>query len=249
MKKCNKILEAVKRGINLALDNIEDDIQYQTHSKIKSMNTTKEYLDLMNIMVDLGLPSGTLWAKYNLGATSEFEYGDYYAWGEIKPKNEYNWDTYKYGYYKFENSDKLIKYNKNDNLTQLLLEDDAAYQNMHIHNFKFYIPTKEQCEELLEYTTNKWVNYKKSGVKGRLFTSKINGNSIFIPAAGFYSDAKINGLDTNGCIWSSTINSDTHKFNTQAYYINFYYFHDNNSNILDSSPRFDGYSIRPVYNL
>jgi hypothetical protein len=109
----------------------------------------------MEEVVDLGLPSGTLWCKTNLGAncgnTPESWYGKYYAWGEIESKPEFSWDNYKFGW-----ADELTKYNTNeqyaayfddeseiDNLTELQPEDDAACQNKHIHNFKFRIPTKE----------------------------------------------------------------------------------------------------------
>ena len=69
MKNYNKILEAINRGIQLALDVSDDEEQVQ-HVKSKQVynrDYTKEYLDLMEEVVDLGLPSGTLWCKYNLG--------------------------------------------------------------------------------------------------------------------------------------------------------------------------------------
>ena len=85
MKTYNKILEAVNRGIQLALDDFEDDeVQNIKSKQVQNRDYTKEYLDLMKIAVDLGLPSRTLWCKYNLGATCENTpeswYGDYYAW-------------------------------------------------------------------------------------------------------------------------------------------------------------------------
>ena len=145
MKNYNKILEAVNRGIKFALDDFEDnELQGQINSKISHQYGTKEWLDLMNEVVDLGLPSGTLWCKYNLDVdhtkllTPESWYGNYYAWGELVPNktNEdckiyFDWDNYK-----FRNYNKLTKYCNNpeyglngftDNLTELLPEDDAAY--------------------------------------------------------------------------------------------------------------------------
>ena len=221
MKKYNKILEAINRGIKFALDDFEDsEFQGQISSKVSHQHGTKEYLDLMNDVVDLSLPSGTLWCKYNLGVnlnqlnTPEDWYGGYYAWGELEPNKTdkdgntyFYWSNYKFG----EDFYKLTKYCNNskygygftDNLTELQPEDDVAYQNKKLHNFKFHIPTKEQCEELIKYTNNYWVNnYDPNktihnpendggikGLNGRIFEGK-NGSKLFIPAAGFcnYSD-------------------------------------------------------------
>ena len=92
MKNYNKILEAVNRGIQLALDDFDDDeVQNVKSKQVNHRDYTKEYLDLMEEVVDLGLPSGTLWCKYNLGVDQnqlskpEDWYGDYYAWGDPKP--------------------------------------------------------------------------------------------------------------------------------------------------------------------
>jgi len=83
-----QIVEAVNRGIKFALDDYEDnDIQGQTNSKVKYQGGMKEYVDLMNEVVDLGLPSGTLWCKYNLGSG---DYGEYYRWGDIIPTEFYS---------------------------------------------------------------------------------------------------------------------------------------------------------------
>jgi len=163
---------------------------------------------LRDEVVDLGLPSGTLWCKYNLDVNpnklskAKNWYGKYYAWGELEGNktNEdgkiyFDWDNYKF--YKFEKGYKLTKYCNNheyglngftDNLTELLPEDDAAYQFKKYHNFKFHIPSKEQCEELINCTTKYWVNnydpnnmehhINDNGIKGlngRVFIGK-NGN-------------------------------------------------------------------------
>jgi len=104
----------------------------------------------MKKVVDLGLPSGTLWCKYNLGETA-ITLGGYYAWGETKTKEIYDWDTYEHGYgpyslYKYvDNSDNAADENDNktDDHAVLLPEDDAATQNIHLYDFKFHIPTKE----------------------------------------------------------------------------------------------------------
>jgi len=169
----------------------------------------------MKEVVDLGLPSKTLWCKYNLGATCEPNnnkswYGNYYAWGELEPNksDSYNWDSYKFSETirktTFADIEKrhITKYSEEDNLTRLEPDDDIAYQNMHIGQLKFHIPTKEQFEELKKYTTYKFyydnyiINGKKiSGLAGCEFTSTINENKIFFPASGKYM--KIVGKNSN----------------------------------------------------
>lgn len=105
MKQYSKILEAINNGIKLALDdyqNIEQSNSFDYNDTINSKNNIKELIELKKITVDLGLPSGTLWCKYNLGVNlnklneTKNWYGKYYAWGEIKPKHGYTWENYKY---------------------------------------------------------------------------------------------------------------------------------------------------------
>lgn len=251
MKNSNKqILEAINRGIQLALDGFEDqdDILQQTHGKIKNNYNTKEYVDLMNIAVDLELPSGTWWCKYNLGVNPnqlnkpEDWFGDYYAWGETTTNRAkaYDWNTYKFGF-----PGAISKYNEKDNLKQLQPEDDVATQLINIYGFNASIPTEEQFEELLKYTTNEWVvNYKESGINGKLFTSTINKNQIFMPAAGSVGD---HGgiIDGNYCgkYWSSTHNQTYSYYH--AYFLRFSEF----SCIISDNQRANGFTIRPIVNL
>ena len=97
-----QILEAINRGIRFALDDFDDndELQGQVNSKVNYQHGTKEYLDLINEVVDLDLPSGTLWCKYNLGVDSnqltspENWYGDYYAWGEMTANKTNNGEIY-----------------------------------------------------------------------------------------------------------------------------------------------------------
>ena len=158
--------------------------------------------------VDLGLPSGTLWATCNIGATKPEEYGDYYAWGETSTKNVYNWSTYKYcnGGYGYDDLTKYChesdygNYGFTDNLTELQRGDDPATANW---GSDWCMPTKEQWEELLENTTNEWA--MQNGVKGRLFTSKKNGKSLFLPAAGCRGGDELGYVGSNGNYWSSSL--------------------------------------------
>ena len=275
MKNYKQILEAINRGIQLALDDFDDEDQIQSvkSKQINHRDYTKEYLDLMNEVVDLGLPSGTLWCKYNLDVdstkllTPEDWYGGYYAWGELEgnktnEKGEIYFDqsNYKFG----EDYNKLTKYCNNsecglnrfiDNLTQLLPEDDAAYQNKKLHNFKFHIPTKEQCEELINYTNNYWVNnYDPTKLKhnseddggifdlnGRIFEGK-NGNQLFIPATGGYFRSTFKSDCSNCYLWSSSLQL---KLPYNAYCLAI----SSNSILIYGDPRYNGLTIRPVVNL
>jgi surface protein len=150
--------------------------------------------------VDLGLPSGTLWATCNVGANSPEEFGDKFAWGETMPKGGYTWESYKYCE---ESPNTLTKYCNDskygyngftDSLTDLLPEDDAATVNW---GSEWQTPSFDQIEELInsEYTTTEWTQV--NGVNGWKITSKSNENSIFLPASSYdYSNY--------GSYWSRT---------------------------------------------
>ena len=165
--------------------------------------------------VDLGLPSGVLWAKCDLGANAPEEYGNYYAWGEISPKEVYNWNTYRYGTADGEgNLLTLIKYNTHsdygtpDSLTILRATDDAATMAFGIGSGA-RTPTKEEWQELIDYSTVEWTTM--NGVNGLKFTSITNGNTLFFPAAGMRYGSELNGVD--GCgfgfYWSSSLDTNS----------------------------------------
>lgn len=134
--------------------------------------------------VDLGLPSGNLWAECNLGASSPEQYGDYYAWGETKPKQEYTRLNHKW-YKEGAPSLGYTKYNNEDGKMTLEDEDDAVIQNI---GNGWRTPTLADFREL---TNQKLTTIKKTtlnGVAGYQITSKKNGKSVFIPFAGFKRD-------------------------------------------------------------
>ena len=180
--------------------------------------------------IDLGLPSGTLWASCNVGATKPEEYGDYFAWGETKGYNSgkttFNWDTY------FDSS--YNKYNLSGGLTELALEDDAAYVNW---GSNWRMPSLEQIQELIDNCNWEWTTL--NGVYGRKATSKKNGNSIFLPGAGYRFDASLGDAGSWGYYWSRTLyTSDANSayyldFGSGSVYWNYYY-------------RYRGRSVRPV---
>ncbi len=154
--------------------------------------------------VDLGLPSGTLWATCNVGASAPEEFGDYFAWGETEPKDHYDWSTYKWC-----NGDEetLTKYcNEStlgfngfvDNKTELDPEDDAACA----HYPGGRMPSWEQIQELCDSCTWQWTQL--NGVNGMLVTGP-NGNSIFLPSTGSKDDSP-SGYDApGGYYWSRTL--------------------------------------------
>lgn len=154
--------------------------------------------------VDLGLPSGTLWATCNLGANSPDEYGDYFAWGETEPKDVYNWSTYKWcnGSY-----NTLTKYCTSsscgtvDNKIELDPEDDAAYVNW---GENWRMPTYDQLKELRTECTWTWTT--QNGVNGRLVIGP-NGNSLFLSAAGGRFDGSLSDAGSWGDYWSRTLSS------------------------------------------
>ncbi|MBO4723117.1 MAG: hypothetical protein J5629_09355, partial [Muribaculaceae bacterium] len=138
--------------------------------------------------VDLGLPSGTLWATTNVGANSPEEYGDNFAWGETTPKEVYDWSTYQWcmgSYDTFTKYCNISSYGYNgfiDNKLELDPEDDAATANW---GPEWCMPSQEQIQELYNNCFSEWTTL--NGVNGRLFTGP-NGASMFMPAAGSFGN-------------------------------------------------------------
>ena len=150
--------------------------------------------------VDLGLPSGTLWATCNVGAGNPEDLGDFFAWGETSPKDVYDWASYPYGDC-IDNCFEMTKYCDTDGLTVLEPADDAATANW---GDDWRTPTKEEWEELYQKTTYVWTVV--NGVQGRLLTGR-NGNSIFLPASGFrLNDSYF--CPNIGLYWSATLHNN-----------------------------------------
>ena len=219
-----------------------------------SGSDTKEY-------VDLGLPSGTLWATCNIGASSPEKYGGYFSWGETEfdskyreEKNSqgdiiwsgyvYTWETYTY----CNGTEKtLTKYCTNsssgnngftDNLTELEASDDVATAKW---GSEWQMPSLAQFQELINsnYTTTTWS--QQNGVNGRLITSKKNGNTIFLPAAGYHDTKLLNSAGNAGYYWSRSLGTDSK--NGSALY--FYSTVIGTDRSIDFA-RFLGWSVRPV---
>ena len=160
--------------------------------------------------VDLGLPSGTLWATCNVGATSPEESGDFFGWGETETKEVYNYPLYKWNSAAatppvFSKYCTLESLGTVDNLTELELEDDAAYVNM---GTEWRMPSTEQIKELISTNNTKSEWKRVNGVYGRTFTSLVNGDTIFIPAVGHRAGAAISfneGDLLSGLYWTRSL--------------------------------------------
>ena len=175
--------------------------------------------------VDLGLPSGTLWATMNIGADSPEEYGDYFAWGETEEKDVYDGSTYKY----YQN-DSYVSLGSDISGT----EYDVAHVKW---GGNWVMPTLVDIKELVDNCTIEWTTL--NGVTGQRFISKINNNSIFLPAADFRWGGGLPYVGSNGYYWSSTQHP---VYSGHAYYLDFY----SGSADWYSNGRSLGYSVRPV---
>ncbi len=191
--------------------------------------------------IDLGLPSGLKWASFNLGASKPEEYGNYYAWGETTPKQDYRWSTYKwcmgeektitkycidsnYGYNGFTDGKKVLD-----------LDDDAAAVTL---SDKWRMPTEDERDELRSFCSWEWVSI--SNVDGYKVTGP-NGNSIFIPAAGYRYGDSFDSVGSYGFYWTSSLStvsgSDTsHPLSFGSDFVAY-----------GSYQRYSGLPIRPVY--
>lgn len=191
--------------------------------------------------VDLGL--SVKWATCNVGAKKPEEYGDYFAWGETEPKNDYSWSTYKW----CNGTDKsLTKYNTDssygtvDTKTILDLSDDAARASW---GSSWRMPTRSELQELIDNCTWTWTTV--GGKNGYRVTSNMNGNSIFLPAAGCIYGTSFYEVGSRGNYWSSSLDLN---FPFSAWELLFY----SSLRFMDSTYYYGdrrnfGQPVRPVY--
>lgn len=192
--------------------------------------------------VDLGL--SVKWANCNVGAASLQDYGDYFAWGETKPKNDYSWSNYKfrtsgstYSDLQFSKYNSLSQFGTVDNKTVLDLEDDAANASW---GGKWRMPTYDEFRELADNCTWEWTTL--NGVFGRKITSNKPGYTdkwIFLPAGGRWDGASIVKAGTRGFYWSSSI---IVGMSDKAYY----QFLGPDESYITVFERDFGFSVRPV---
>ena len=180
--------------------------------------------------VDLGLPSGTKWATCNLGASSPEKGGSFFAWGDTSPDGDYSGDIILY---------ELKQEGRIDKKNNLTMASDAAHA---IWGATWRIPTATEIKELKKYTTTTWTTY--NGKKGCLITSKRNGKSIFIPAAGYKDYDGVNNVGESGTYWGATVDNGP---GNKAYDVAFKFFIlTDGIDCFFARPTFYMSNIRPV---
>lgn len=233
-KKATTTLEnsiTIRRSTFGILDKMDDGLAYVD---------TKDYS--VPEIVDLGL--SVKWSSFNLGASTPEEYGDFFSWGEIGSKSDYNWSSYRWCN---GNYNSLTKYCSNtsygaagfvDNYSELELDDDAPHTLL---GDKWRMPTSEEWAELKDNCNWDWTTI--NGVKGMKVSSKLSGyvdKWIFFPAAGYIDGS--NGYDSGlyGYYWSSSLNEGNPR---NAYFSGF----SSGGVGIHSDNRCGGFSIRPVF--
>lgn len=177
--------------------------------------------------VDLGLPSGTKWASCNVGATKPEEYGGYYAWGETEEKEYYRWSTYIHC-----DGSSSTRHDLGSDIS------GTQYDVAHVKwGGNWCMPTLDDIKELYENCPYEWTTL--NGVNGYKFTSKINGNSIFLPAAGYRNYGGLYNAGEYGLYWFGTQYPNN---SGDAFALNFY----SGFAIWNHYERSRGYSVRPV---
>ena len=250
----NKLIkQIIESKYNFNID-IESSSDLATLHKQKNITKSLERAYDESLFIDLDLPSRNLWAKYNFGVnqadlkTATKWFGNFYAWGELKPKENYEEFNYKFN---AENISETLytKYNRNpddgldgyvDNLTQLEPCDDVVNQKF---GGNYCIPAKEDMEELIQYTTQEFtihndIKYENpmgiaglDYLNGLTFTSSKDTNkSIFIPCAGLKTiKSNINKYGDQGAnfeiyLWTSTLEDSENWINPYPYTLNFKYY-------------------------
>ena len=189
----------------------------------------------------MGLPSGTLWATCNVGASKPSNYGLYFQWGDtsgytadqVGKDKQFNWAKYKWN--PSGDGKTFTKYTATG--ATLELEDDAAHVHM---GGSWHMPTPEQFEELINTANTKSSWATQDGVNGRLFTSKKDpSKSIFFPAAGDVWGGSVQDSGGGGFVWSSMLNAG---YVSSGQSLDFY----SDDVYLDSYYRCYGLSVRGV---
>ena len=177
--------------------------------------------------VDLALPSGLLWCEHNVGASTPYEHGLYFSWGNVEGHAEGS------GY---DFSDAVYAQTAGAALTGNIPANNTYDMARHNMGSPSRLPTMGEFVELNNNCDSEWTD--EDGVAGRRFTSRINGNSIFFPAAGLYDGTSLSSRGTHGYYWSSTWYSETHA--------RFLYFYSTGVNPQDNLYRRLGFTVRAV---
>ena len=177
--------------------------------------------------VDLALPSGLLWCEHNIGATTPYEHGLYFSWGNVTGHAEGS------GY---DFSDAVYAETAGAALTGNIPTNNTYDMARHNMGSPCRLPTVGEFQELNSNCTSEWTD--EDGVAGRRFTSNINGNSIFFPASGYYSGTTLYNRGSYGFYWSSSYISETGAYDM--------YFHSDGVNPASDYYRRLGFSVRAV---
>lgn len=227
-------------------------IKVYEYNEKGELNTTPSYISSKKVKVvfadddhecvDLALPSGTLWATCNVGANSPEEYGDYFAWGETTSKDIYGWSTYKWCEGSINTMTKYCTIDKSgtvDGKKELDPEDDAATANW---GRNWCMPSYDQIVELYDplYTTTEWTTL--NDVYGRKITSRANGKSIFLPAAGVRTNGTLNNIGTIGYYLSRVLSGKSSSSGALYLYLD----SDKITYYQTQGNRCYGLSVRPV---
>ena len=176
--------------------------------------------------MSLGLPSGLLWATMNIGASSPEEFGLYFSWGNVPGHAEASGFDFSREVYN-ETPAAAIEAN-------LSLAEDMARLSL---GSPWRMPTEQEFQELIDNCTRVWTTLQ--GVSGLLFTSNINGNSVFFPAAGRYNGTTLDDRGTDAYYWSSSYLSSSGAYGL--------YFSETVINSSYSSNRWYGFTARAVF--
>ena len=232
-----KLVKAVEDG-----NKSEADALAEIAKKLEELKAAGGSTTVVKDCVDLGLPSGLLWRKYNVGANSEYEKGNHYAWGETVTKQKYDITTYKWGELIGETT-YYTKYNETDKLTLLQPEDDAATANL---GENYRTPTKEEWEELLDECT--WEVATKTNKNNETVIDywKVvgpNGNFIILPSTGCYVKK---GWDGETSVYQSASHMDGFPHAYIIMWVNDQTMTMPSTNTLVAKPEL-GASVRPVF--
>ena len=231
------------------VDTLSDDVNTIKSTVINlqgQITTLQDQISSIPTMefVDLGLPSGTLWAKCNIGASTETDYGNYYMWGSTTPNtaSQCTWSNAPFngGNVTDEYDESYFNSVKDTVCPNDILAKgyDVAYKTT---NGAARMPTKTEFQELLSGTTNGWT--RVNGINGWKFTSKTDTSKyIFIPAAGSYYNGSEDNVGSHGRVWSSSLDT---SFPDSARHLDFYSGGCN----MNYSSRYRGLSVRAVRNL
>ena len=234
-------------NIQTSVTNIEGDIHSlqvtdgQLYERIIALENIIKGMDSTE-WVDLGLPSGTFWAKCNLGAETETAYGDYYMWGSTTPNTaeECRWEHAPFNGGASSYNEESFNTVKDTVCPNGVLAKgyDAAYKAT---NGAARMPKASDFQELVDNTTNEWTQV--SSVNGWKFTSRTDTSKyIFIPAAGRSNNGLVSNVGSYGSVWSSSLYTLGHS---DALALGF----DSGTCSMSNGSRFWGRSVRLVRNL